>query len=195
MAETKKGKGLFDNIISSLTGKEKQKAGEKKEQALEDSDMIARAEMENRRRKEAEARAAAEKAQAEAKVRESAAAAAKAKAEAENKAKAEARARAEAERQRFDAQRAEAEARAREVAAKAAAKAEAERAAAAQIKATHTVKADETLSHIALRYYGNAAKPFWMLIYEANKDVIGDNPGIIRPGQEFKIPELPEDMK
>ena len=58
--------------------------------------------------------------------------------------------------------------------------------------AEHTVASDETLSHIALKYYGSAVKEKWMVIYEANKDVIGDNPGIIRPGQVLKIPELPK---
>ncbi len=54
----------------------------------------------------------------------------------------------------------------------------------------HVVKSDETLSHIALKYYGSAIKEKWMIIYEANKDVIGDNPNIIRPGIELVIPEL-----
>lgn len=56
--------------------------------------------------------------------------------------------------------------------------------------AEHTVANDETLSHIALKYYGSAIKEKWMIIYEANKDVIGDNPNIIVPGQVLKIPEI-----
>jgi nucleoid-associated protein YgaU len=56
--------------------------------------------------------------------------------------------------------------------------------------AEHTVKEDETLSHIALKYYGSAIKEKWMVIYEANKDVIGDNPNVVVPGQVLKIPEL-----
>ena len=59
--------------------------------------------------------------------------------------------------------------------------------------AEHTVAADETLSHIALKYYGSAVKEKWMIIYEANKAVIGNNPGRIRPGQVLKIPELPKE--
>jgi nucleoid-associated protein YgaU len=54
----------------------------------------------------------------------------------------------------------------------------------------HTVAADETLSHIALKYYGSAAKEKWMIIYEANQDVIGDNPNIIRKGMELFIPDI-----
>ncbi len=55
--------------------------------------------------------------------------------------------------------------------------------------AQHTVSAGETLSHIALKHYGNAGRDFWMAIYEANKQVIGDNPGLIRPGMVLSIPE------
>jgi LysM repeat protein len=54
--------------------------------------------------------------------------------------------------------------------------------------AQHTVAADETLSHIALKYYGSAVKEKWMLIYEANKDTIGENPNLIRPGMVLNIP-------
>ena len=64
--------------------------------------------------------------------------------------------------------------------------------APAKYIAEHTVNAGETLSHISLKYYGSAAKDKWMLIYEANKGVIGDNPNIIRAGQVLKIPELPK---
>jgi hypothetical protein len=58
--------------------------------------------------------------------------------------------------------------------------------------AEHTVVSGETLSHISLKYYGSAVKAKYMIIYEANKDVIGDNPNIIIPGQVFKIPKLEE---
>ena len=61
--------------------------------------------------------------------------------------------------------------------------------------AEHTLTAEETLSHLSLKYYGSAAKPYWMLIYEANKDVIGDNPNHVRAGLKLQIPELPADMK
>lgn len=57
--------------------------------------------------------------------------------------------------------------------------------------AEHTVAAGETLSHIALKYYGSAAKEMWMHIYEANREVIGDNPNRVLPGQVYKIPEKP----
>lgn len=58
-----------------------------------------------------------------------------------------------------------------------------------KIIAQHTVAPNETLSHLALKYYGSAIKEKWMLIYEANKHIIGDNPNIIRVGQVLNIPE------
>ena len=54
-----------------------------------------------------------------------------------------------------------------------------------------SVDADgETLSGIALKYYGSAVKDKWMKIYELNKTLIGDNPGLIKPGQVLRIPEI-----
>lgn len=73
--------------------------------------------------------------------------------------------------------------------------AQAQAAAAAQSIGEHTVKADDTLSHIAQKFYGAAAEPYWRLIYNANKEVIGDNPGRIRPGMVLRIPPLPEELK
>lgn len=57
--------------------------------------------------------------------------------------------------------------------------------------AEHTVAPDETLSHVALKYYGSAVKDKWMVIYEANRELIGENPNILRPGLVLKIPKLP----
>ncbi len=57
--------------------------------------------------------------------------------------------------------------------------------------AEHTMKPDETLSHLALKYYGSAIREKWMVIYEANKDVIGPNPAQVKPGTVLKIPKLP----
>lgn len=54
----------------------------------------------------------------------------------------------------------------------------------------HVVESGETLSHIALKYYGSAAKEKWMAIYEANKGVIGENPNRIKTGQELVIPDI-----
>ena len=56
--------------------------------------------------------------------------------------------------------------------------------------AQHKVAAGDTLSGIALKYYGSAIREKWMIIYEANRETIGDNPGLIRLGQVLNIPEL-----
>ena len=61
--------------------------------------------------------------------------------------------------------------------------------------AQHTVASGETLSHIALKYYGHATPPYYTLIYEANKEIIGDNMNVVVPGQVLRIPVLPENLK
>jgi len=83
------------------------------------------------------------------------------------------------------------EARRQSIQAEKATKAE----AASQVITEHTMKSDETLSHLALHYYGHATKPYWMVIYEANKEAIGDNPNRVRVGTLLKIPDLPEELK
>lgn len=59
--------------------------------------------------------------------------------------------------------------------------------------ATHTLDDSTTLSHLSLKYYGHATEEYWRIIYEANKDVIGDDPNKVRPGMELKIPVLPSE--
>jgi nucleoid-associated protein YgaU len=49
----------------------------------------------------------------------------------------------------------------------------------------HMVASGETLSHISLKYYGNARE--YMKIFEANRDIL-DNPDLIKPGQKLRIP-------
>jgi LysM repeat protein len=51
---------------------------------------------------------------------------------------------------------------------------------------TYTVVSGDTLSRIALRFYGNAN--LWSIIYYANRDIIRD-PNLIFPGQVLKIPD------
>ena len=58
-----------------------------------------------------------------------------------------------------------------------------------KFKAEHTVESGETLSSISMKYYDSADRDDWMAIYEANKEVIGDNPNLIKPDQVLKIPE------
>lgn len=50
----------------------------------------------------------------------------------------------------------------------------------------YTVQAGDTLSAIALEFYGDASQ--YMKIYQANKDLIGDDPDLIKVGQELIIP-------
>jgi nucleoid-associated protein YgaU len=58
--------------------------------------------------------------------------------------------------------------------------------AVATTERTYTVVEGDTLSGIAKRLYGEANK--WKRIYDANRDVI-DDPDLIYPGQDLKIPE------
>jgi nucleoid-associated protein YgaU len=48
---------------------------------------------------------------------------------------------------------------------------------------SYTVKSGDTLSKIG-QHHGVA----WKDIHEANRDVIGDNPDLIKPGQKLRIP-------
>jgi len=52
----------------------------------------------------------------------------------------------------------------------------------------YVVKPGDTLSEIALDFYGNGTEPYWRRIYDANKAVIGNNPDLIKPGEVLKIP-------
>jgi nucleoid-associated protein YgaU len=62
-----------------------------------------------------------------------------------------------------------------------------------EIIAEHEIVMGDTLSHISKKYYGSAYHyPF---LHEFNKDVIGDDPNVIKVGTVIKIPKLPEDKK
>jgi nucleoid-associated protein YgaU len=52
----------------------------------------------------------------------------------------------------------------------------------------YVVVSGDTLSGIAKKYYDDAGK--YMVIYEANKALIGDNPDLIQVGMELVIPDL-----
>jgi nucleoid-associated protein YgaU len=52
---------------------------------------------------------------------------------------------------------------------------------------TYTVKSGDTLSDIAQAEMGDANR--WRELYEANKDAVGDDPDMIHPGLELKIPD------
>jgi nucleoid-associated protein YgaU len=51
--------------------------------------------------------------------------------------------------------------------------------------AQYTVRKGDTLSAIAQREYGDANA--WRRIFDANRDQL-DNPDVIHPGQELKLP-------
>ncbi|RME43881.1 MAG: LysM peptidoglycan-binding domain-containing protein [Caldilineae bacterium] len=53
---------------------------------------------------------------------------------------------------------------------------------------TYTVQPGDTLSRIALHFYGQSS--LWPLIFEANRDIL-DDPSRIRPGMVLKIPPKP----
>ncbi len=52
----------------------------------------------------------------------------------------------------------------------------------------YTVRAGETLWKIAGDKYQDSRK--WELLLDANKELLGDNPDLIRPGMKLKIPVL-----
>lgn len=58
-------------------------------------------------------------------------------------------------------------------------------AAGGATETRYTVRSGDTLSEIAKREYGDAGQ--WRRIYEANRDQL-DDPDLIHPGQELKIP-------
>jgi nucleoid-associated protein YgaU len=58
----------------------------------------------------------------------------------------------------------------------------------ASLPVDYEVKPGDTLSGIALHFYGNGTEPFWQKIYDANQDVIGNDPDAIKPGEALTIP-------
>jgi len=64
-----------------------------------------------------------------------------------------------------------------------------------KILAEHKVKEGDTLGSLALEYYGSATKDYYMVIYEMNKRVIGDDPNKVKLGLFLKIPELPSHLE
>ena len=51
---------------------------------------------------------------------------------------------------------------------------------------TYTVKSGDTLSDIAESEMGDANR--WPELYAANKEAVGDDPNMIHPGLELRIP-------
>lgn len=57
----------------------------------------------------------------------------------------------------------------------------------ASVDRTYTVRSGDSLSKIAKALLGDARK--WRVLYDANRDVVGSNPDLIKPGQVLKIPK------
>lgn len=183
MAEEKK-KSIFDKLVDAVTDRDEKAAAAEKAAADKAAAEKAAAE------KAAADKAAADKAEADRMAVQKAAI----QKLAEEKIAAD---KAEADRmavQRAAIQQLASDRIAADKAASVRAAAEAE-AAKHKFIAEYKLTPDDTLSHVALKYYGKATPEYWTLIYEANKDVIGANPNIVRPGTVLKIPELPEELK
>jgi len=68
-----------------------------------------------------------------------------------------------------------------------------EAAKAAVIK--HVWTSEDTYADLAFKYYGSIKEPYWRLIYNHNKAIIGNHPNDIRVGLEIEIPPLPDELK
>lgn len=66
---------------------------------------------------------------------------------------------------------------------------------ALKIIKVHTLGENETWTHLSAKYYGHTTEPYWRHIYEANKELVGDDYKRIWGGMEIKIPELPNELK
>ncbi len=66
-------------------------------------------------------------------------------------------------------------------------------ATAAAVK--HVWTKDDTYASLAQKYYGSFTEPYWRLIYEYNKEIIGNHPNDIRVGLEIVIPPLPNELR
>ena len=187
MTEEKDKKGIFSQAIDAISSRDEKEELEAMQQQLEE--IMKQLEEAQKAAAQAQSEAAKAKARAASASSQTKAEAEKSIAEAERRA-AEAEARAkqlqdQIERQkRIEERRLDFERRMQQ-----------KEAAGPKIIAEHTLTSKETLSHLSLHYYGHATKPYWMVIYEANKDVIGDNPNRVRPGLVIKIPELPDELK
>lgn len=65
-----------------------------------------------------------------------------------------------------------------------------------EIITVHTVESNnQTLSHVALKYYKHATPPYWKYLLEHNTEVLKGSEKNIRMGMELEIPELPDELK
>lgn len=59
---------------------------------------------------------------------------------------------------------------------------------AGSFEQTYTVQPGDFLSAIALKFYGDGSEASWHRIYDANRDMIGDDPTQLTPGMILIIP-------
>jgi nucleoid-associated protein YgaU len=59
----------------------------------------------------------------------------------------------------------------------------------------HVWTKTDTYADLAFKYYGSNKEPYWRLIYDYNKQIIGNHPNDIRVGLEIVIPPLPDALK
>lgn len=59
----------------------------------------------------------------------------------------------------------------------------------------HVWTKEDTYADLAFKYYGSTKEPYWRLIYDHNKKIIGNHPNDIRVGLEIEIPPLPDELK
>jgi nucleoid-associated protein YgaU len=97
-------------------------------------------------------------------------------------------------RTKLAAQKASEDMKAKAFARNQAEKAAAEKAAAKPV-VKYVLKEGDTWTHVSLKFYGHTTEPYWRPIYEANKEIVGDDYRRIRPGMEIIIPELPDELK
>jgi len=65
-----------------------------------------------------------------------------------------------------------------------------------EIITTHTVESNnQTLSHIALKFYKHATPPYWKYLLEHNMEVLKGSEKNVRQGMKLVIPELPDELK
>ena len=59
----------------------------------------------------------------------------------------------------------------------------------------HDWTKEDTYADLAYKNYGSIMEPYWCLIYNHNKEIIGNHPNDIQLGLEIEIPPLPEELK
>lgn len=59
----------------------------------------------------------------------------------------------------------------------------------------HVWTRKDTYAELAFKYYGSMEEAYWRLIYDTNKDIIGNHPNDIKVGLEISIPPLPPELK